>query len=120
MQKMNQHYSLLICYSSKVQSAILMPCPLCNQTQETSTHLICHCRFSVKVWCDIVDWFGLPDIKPREWSSMGVSTSGGLELPNLELFVKGPVLHAQVDILGVVEGAQCEGLLQHYVSLHIP
>ena len=46
-------------------------CPLCKQVQETSTHLLCHCRFSVRVWCAIVDWLGLPDVKPRDWSTMG-------------------------------------------------
>uniref|UniRef100_A0A8R7R329 Reverse transcriptase zinc-binding domain-containing protein n=1 Tax=Triticum urartu TaxID=4572 RepID=A0A8R7R329_TRIUA len=44
-------------------------CPLCMQTGESSTHLLCHCRFSVRVWCDIVQWLGLQDVIPTEWST---------------------------------------------------
>jgi hypothetical protein len=52
-------------------------CPLCKQVQETSTYLLCHCRFSVRVWCDIVAWLGLQDVNPRDWGLMGSVAIGG-------------------------------------------
>lgn len=40
--------------------------PLCNQTQDSSAHLF-KCRFSIRVWKEILSWCGIQDVDPHSW-----------------------------------------------------
>ncbi|XBJ10875.1 hypothetical protein VPH35_015653 [Triticum aestivum] len=42
-------------------------CPLCKQVQETVPHLLFQCRFTMRVWTEIKNWFGLRDVDPTDW-----------------------------------------------------
>ena len=44
-------------------------CPLCNQVQESAAHLLYKCRFSVRVWKEILGWCGCHDINPATWTN---------------------------------------------------
>jgi hypothetical protein len=42
-------------------------CPLCNQVQETADHLMYKCRFTLRVWKEILAWCGIHDRSPESW-----------------------------------------------------
>jgi hypothetical protein len=42
-------------------------CMLCNQVHESSVHLLFKCRFTLRVWSKVKEWFGIQDINPSNW-----------------------------------------------------
>jgi hypothetical protein len=42
-------------------------CKLCNQVQESASHLLFKCRFTIQVWTKVKDWLGLHDVDPSSW-----------------------------------------------------
>ena len=42
-------------------------CPLCKQVQESATHLLFQCRFTVRIWTEICTWLGILDSSPMIW-----------------------------------------------------
>uniref|UniRef100_A0ACD5YJN0 Uncharacterized protein n=1 Tax=Avena sativa TaxID=4498 RepID=A0ACD5YJN0_AVESA len=42
-------------------------CKLCSQTQESASHLLFKCRYSMRVWNKLKDWLGLQDINTANW-----------------------------------------------------
>ena len=42
-------------------------CPLCKQSQESAAHLLFQCRFTLRVWNDILPWLGMHHITPSTW-----------------------------------------------------
>jgi hypothetical protein len=45
-------------------------CKLCNQTQDSSTHLLFKCRFTIRVWSTLKVWLVLYDVDPTNWHVM--------------------------------------------------
>ena len=45
-------------------------CKLCNQEQESVTHLLFKCRFTVRIWSSLKVWLGLHDVEPMDWRLM--------------------------------------------------
>jgi hypothetical protein len=59
-------------------------CPFCKQTEESNNHLFFHCHFTVRIWEQLRDWFGILGLHPRQgagidihdwWSSLVEGTS---------------------------------------------
>ena len=44
-------------------------CPLCNQVQESAAHLLFKCRFSSRIWTNILSWSGFHGIYPSQWTN---------------------------------------------------
>jgi hypothetical protein len=44
-------------------------CQLCNQVQESSSHLLFKCRLSIRIWTKVKQWLGLQDIDPSSWNA---------------------------------------------------
>ena len=42
-------------------------CPLCKQVQESAAHLLFQCRFTTRVWTEVVNWLGIQDHSPLTW-----------------------------------------------------
>ena len=42
-------------------------CPLCKQVQESAAHLLFQCRFTARVWTEVVTWLGIQDHSPLTW-----------------------------------------------------
>ena len=42
-------------------------CPLCNQVQESSGHLLYKCHFTIRSWKEILTWCGCHDIALAQW-----------------------------------------------------
>jgi hypothetical protein len=45
-------------------------CKLCNQVQETASHLLYKCRFTIHIWYNVKEWLGLQDVDPSSWHPM--------------------------------------------------
>lgn len=45
-------------------------CKLCNQAQESASHLLFKCRFTICVWSRVKNWLGLQDVNPATWHTM--------------------------------------------------
>ena len=41
-------------------------CPLCNQVRESAAHLLFKCRFSIRVWKEVLAWLHL-DVDTTHW-----------------------------------------------------
>jgi hypothetical protein len=41
--------------------------PLCNQVQESAAHLLYKCRFTIRIWEEILAWCGVQNISPALW-----------------------------------------------------
>jgi hypothetical protein len=39
-------------------------CKLCNQVQETASHLLYKCWFTIRIWYNVKEWLGLQDVDP--------------------------------------------------------
>ena len=44
-------------------------CPLCKQTQETAAHLLFQCRYTMRIWNDILLWLGMHHIITSTWAA---------------------------------------------------
>ena len=44
-------------------------CPLCKQAQEFAAHLLFQCRFTLRIWNDILPWLGMHHISTSSWSA---------------------------------------------------
>jgi hypothetical protein len=44
-------------------------CPLCKQTQETTTHLFSHCRYTKRLWGMVKNWNRIFTIHTQEWTT---------------------------------------------------
>jgi hypothetical protein len=44
-------------------------CHLCNQLQETADHLMYKCRFTLRVWKEILVWCAIHDRSTESWSN---------------------------------------------------
>jgi hypothetical protein len=42
-------------------------CKLCNQVQESASHMLYKCRFTICVWTIVKNWLGLHDVDPSRW-----------------------------------------------------
>jgi hypothetical protein len=42
-------------------------CKLYNQVQESTSHLLFKCRFTIGVWSKVKQWLGLHDVDPSSW-----------------------------------------------------
>jgi hypothetical protein len=45
-------------------------CKLCNQFQESTSHLLFKCMFTLRVWIHIKNWLSLNDVDPTSWHGM--------------------------------------------------
>ena len=43
-------------------------CPLCKQAQESAAHLLFQCRFTLRIWNDILPWLGMHHISTTTWT----------------------------------------------------
>jgi hypothetical protein len=44
-------------------------CPLCGHHNETTSHLLFNCRYSICIWILIKDSLGLVDLDPPSWNA---------------------------------------------------
>ena len=44
-------------------------CPLCNRVQESADHLLYKCRFTIRIWKEILAWCGMTSLTPAEWAN---------------------------------------------------
>ena len=42
-------------------------CPLCRCQDETASHLLFKCRYSIRIWVMIKDWLHLHNFYPHSW-----------------------------------------------------
>lgn len=42
-------------------------CPLCKRVQESGTHILFKCRFTLRLWGLVKDWLHLENIDPASW-----------------------------------------------------
>jgi hypothetical protein len=47
--------------------------PLCNQVQDSATHLLFQCCFSMMIWTDILSWSGFQDISATAWANYAIA-----------------------------------------------
>jgi hypothetical protein len=57
-------------------------CPLCRCRDETASHLLFQCRFSIRIWKMVKDWLHIHDFHPSSWD----------EFDNVELWWTSTVL----------------------------
>jgi hypothetical protein len=45
-------------------------CRLCNRVQETASHLLFKCWFTIRIWSKVKEWLVLHDVEPNSWQPM--------------------------------------------------
>jgi hypothetical protein len=48
-------------------------CPLCKQVTESVDHLFVHCRFTMRLWTQVKEWLGIPDLVPSHWAGLSIA-----------------------------------------------
>jgi hypothetical protein len=43
--------------------------PLCNQVPESGAHLLYKCRYTTRIWKDVLLWCGIQNVLPISWAT---------------------------------------------------